>query len=144
MSDSVCDDLIDIAGVAELLEMKADSARTLILRSVRSSHPFPEPCVRLGGRPGWRECDIREWISGRPGAGRGPRPGRRLSDEQRLAALSKGKPYLSSAAAAKFFRMTLDQFEALPKRRRPRATIVGKYTRYTLDDLRDWIQETAA
>ncbi len=61
-------DVLDIHGVAEVLEMKRSSVNTLI---VRPSSGFPEPFFELRGkqrhplRLWWRE-DVEHWIDQRP------------------------------------------------------------------------------
>jgi len=138
VTDDPCSDLVDIGGVAQLLGMKPDSARTLIGRSAKTSHPFPQACVRLGGRPGWQIDDVTDWMRGRPGAGRGPRPNRRMSDEQRLYSLAKGKDFLTPSQCAKFLRMELDEFRRLPRSKRPKETKVGAYIRFAIADIVEW------
>lgn len=140
-----CSDLVDIAGVAAMLGITPTSARTLIGRSARGGHPFPEPCVRLGGRPGWQIEDVREWISARPGAGRGPRPNRRLSDVERMYSMARGKDYLSVAQTAKLLRVELDTFRRLPRTKRPKETKAGNsWIRFQLDDVLAFLESRKA
>jgi predicted DNA-binding transcriptional regulator AlpA len=61
-------DVLDIHGVAELIQMRRSSVNTLI---VRENSDFPEPIFELRGknrhplRLWWRE-DVERWLSQRP------------------------------------------------------------------------------
>lgn len=133
-----CVDLLDIGAVSELLGCTQASARTIIGRSARSNHPFPSPCVVLGNSPGWEPSMVEEWIRNRPGAGRGPRPGRRQSDHRRILSLACGRTYLTAGQMAKILGCTIEE---LSRRRSnaPKQTKAGSYIRYNISDIMEWL-----
>lgn len=133
-----CSDLLDIGAVADLLGCTQASARTIIGRSARSNHKFPEPCIVLGNSPGWEPSMVEEWIRNRPGAGRGPRPGRRQTDQHRIVSLAKGRSYLTAGQCARWLGITVEE---LSRRRSnaPRQTKAGSYIRYEIADIMDWL-----
>lgn len=135
-----CVDLMDIGAVATALGCTQASARTIIGRSARSNHPFPSPCVVLGNSPGWAPEDVEAWIAARPGAGRGPRPGRRQSDEQRLKALMGDRDYLTPRQCAKWLGVTVEQLSRM-RSNAPRPTKAGGYLRFFESDIRTWLAE---
>jgi hypothetical protein len=65
-------DVLDIHGVAELIQMQRSSVNTLL---VRESSDFPEPIFELRGkkrhplRLWWRE-DVEIWLGNRPSSRR--------------------------------------------------------------------------
>jgi hypothetical protein len=67
---------VDLRGVAELLGVKYETAKSYAHRF--KNRGFPDPAVRVSGKPGWDPDDIRAWEASRVGQGRGPRPGRKL------------------------------------------------------------------
>lgn len=138
MTTEPCSDLLDIGAVAELLDVTQASARTIISRSAKTNWPFPEPCIRLGGSPGWEPCSVHEWISGRPGAGRGPRPNRRLSDQQRIVSLANGRTYLTAGQMSKILGITIDE---LSRRRSnaPKQIKAGGFIRYEISAILEWL-----
>lgn len=143
MTEQPCSNLVDIAGVAAALGVTQASARTIISRSARTSWPFPEPCIRLGGSPGWDPTDLDEWIEGRPGAGRGPRPNRRQTDEQRLASLMGERDYLTAGQMAKWLGVSIEQLTRM-RSNAPNATKAGGFIRYFSNDIRSWLAERDA
>lgn len=70
--------LLNIAGVAELLQMKEDTVRTYHKRATRNRKEgkprpgdFPAPDEVISGVPLWRPKTITTWVSNRPGRGAG-------------------------------------------------------------------------
>lgn len=139
-TDQPCSDLLDIGAIADMLGCTQASARTIISRSAKTNWPFPEPCIRLGGSPGYAPEDVETWIAGRPGAGKGPRPNRRKTDEQRLRSLAGNRDYLTAGQAARWMGISIEQLWA---RRRggnaPQATKAGGFIRYYLTDIHAWL-----
>lgn len=133
-----CSDLMDIAAVAAAMGVTQASARTIIGRSAHTSHPFPEPCIRLGGSPGWDPFDVRDWIDNRPGAGRGPRPSRRKSDVQRMHALMGDRDYLTAGQCAKWLGVSIEQLSRM-RGNAPKPTKAGGFLRYFLTDIQSWL-----
>lgn len=139
-TEQPCSDLLDVAAVAELLGVGHNSARTIINRSAKTNWPFPQPCIRLGGNPGYAPQDVAEWIAGRPGTGKGPRPGRRQSDEQRLRSLMGERDYLTPRQCAKWLGVTVEQLSRM-RGNAPRPTKAGGYLRFFESDIRTWLAE---
>lgn len=139
-TEQPCSDLLDVAAVAELLGVGHNSARTIINRSAKTNHKFPEPCIRLGGNPGWLECDVITWINARPGTGKGPRPGRKQTDEQRLRSLMGDRDYLTPRQCAKWLGVTVEQLSRM-RGNAPRPTKAGGYLRFFESDIRTWLAE---
>lgn len=140
MTSEPCSDLLDIGAVAELLDVTQASARTIISRSAKTGHPFPDPCIRLGGSPGWAPCDVAWWIEHRPGAGRGPRPNRRQSDEQRLRSLAGSRDYITAGQAARWLNVSIEQLSRM-RGNAPKPTKAGGFIRYFLVDVYAWLAE---
>lgn len=140
MTSEPCSDLLDIGAVAELLDVTQASARTIISRSAKTCHPFPEPCIRLGGSPGWAPDDVSWWIEHRPGAGRGPRPNRRQTDEQRLESLSQGRDYLTAGQMAKWLGVSIEQLSRM-RSNAPKPTKAGGFLRFFRTDIDAWLAE---
>lgn len=53
-------ELLDTAGVADLLGVKPATVRTYLMRG-----SIPEPDYRLSGRPIWLGATMRRWVSER-------------------------------------------------------------------------------
>lgn len=69
------EDAIDTAGVAEILEVSAESVRRY-LYSARTTPKgdatdLPLPAAHLGRSPIWSAAVIEAWAAGRPGHGHG-------------------------------------------------------------------------
>jgi len=133
-----CSDLMDIQAVALALNCTQASARTIIGRSSKTNWPFPEPCIRLGNSPGWEPASVEEWIRGRPGAGRGPRPGRRQSDEQRLKSLMGERDYLTSGQMSKFLGVSIEQLSRM-RSNAPKPSKAGGFIRFFKSDIDAWL-----
>lgn len=139
MTDQPCidaADLMDIGDIADALGCTRSSVRTIIARSTKSNHPFP-PSIRENIRA-WIGEDVEKWIAARPGAGRGPRPGRRQSDHRRILSLACGRTYLTAGQMAKILGCTIEE---LSRRRSnaPKQTKAGSYIRYNISDIMDWL-----
>lgn len=133
-----CSDLMDIQSVALALDVTPASARTIISRSAKTNWPFPEPCLHLGNSPGWAPEDVESWIAGRPGAGRGPRPNRRQSDEQRLRSLMGSRDYLTAGQMAKWLGVSIEQLSRM-RSNAPKPTKAGGFLRFFASDIEAWL-----
>lgn len=140
MSDPRCEDTLwDVACCAEAMGVTPHSARTIIGRSYQTGHPFPRAKAQYGPTRVWDPDDVRDWVANRPGAGNGPRPGRRQTPEQRLESLAGDRDYLTASQAARYLNITVDDLIKRSRRgRAPRITTRGAYLRVTLDDIHDW------
>lgn len=138
-TDQPCSDLLDIGAIADMLGCTQASARTIISRSVKTSWPFPEPCIRLGGSPGYAPEDVEAWIAGRPGAGKGPRPNRRKTDEQRMRALMGNRDYMTAGQMAKWLGVSIEQLSRM-RGNAPRPTKAGGFLRFFRTEIDEWLE----